>query len=289
MTARPIVVSGGSQPLRELMATGHVHHLPVVEGDHVTGVWLATEEGPLVMLGPERVYETTPEADAAEAIAALVDDAEVVVVWDSGVPAGVLTRTDVLALVRTALGRGMGRRHPQPVVVRITGPAGAGKTTLLARTLALLPALDVGVVQANASAGAEGIEWAGARAIDAPDAHWRSGLARAIERLSDTQLILVEDRDGPLEQSRDIGEHLQVVVVPAAALAELAPELLDETAAVVACRADEVDAASLDFAVTEFRERCPGLPVFALAPCHDDRGLAEWARWLEGEVHRRRA
>ena len=288
MTARPIVVSEGSHELRQLMAMGHVHHLPVVEGDRVKGVWLATPDGPLVMLGPENVYETTLEADAAEAIAALVDDAEVVVVWDSGVPAGVLTRTDVLGLVRGALGRGMGRRHPQPVVVRIAGPAGAGKTTLLVRTLALLPALDVGVVQANAPAGAAGVKLAGARAIDAPDAHGRAGLARAVERLSGAQLILVEDRDGSLEQSRGIGEHLQVAVVPASDLHGLTSDVLEDTAAVVACRADQVDAASLDFAVADLRRRCPRLRIFALAPGHDDRGLTEWARWLEGEVHRRR-
>lgn len=289
MTARPIVVSEGRRGLHGLMETGHVHHLPVVEGDRVVGVWLATAEGPLVLLGPEHIYETTPEANAAEAMTALVGEAEVVVVWDSGVPAGVLTRSDVLALVRAALGQGMGRRNPRPVVARIAGPAGAGKTTLLVRTLPLLAALDVGVVQANAPVGDAWVELAGARAIDAPDAHWRAGLARAVERLSHTQLILVEDRDGPVEQSRGIGEHLHVVVVPAADVRELTADLPEETTAVVACRADQVNPAVLDAALTELRLRCPSLRVFALAPGHDDRGLDDWARWLEGEVHRRRA
>ena len=128
---------------------------------------------------PERVHETHPDVDATDAIEALLGDAEVVFVWDSGVPAGILTRSDVLAIVRAALGRGIGRRHPRPCVLRLAGPAGAGKTTLIIRTLPLLGRIDTAVVQANAAEAGDAGALAGARAVDDPHAHWRAGLTRA--------------------------------------------------------------------------------------------------------------
>jgi len=290
MSARPIVVRDGEPPedLRRLMEAGRVHHLPVVEGGRLVGLWTATEEGPLVMLGPEAVHETGPDVDAAEAMQALLSDSEVVLVWDAGVPAGVLTRADALALVRAALDRGMGRRHPRPVVVRLAGPAGAGKTTLLIRTLPLLGRLDVAVVQANAQERGEPAELGGARAVDDPGAHWRSGLQRAVERLSDAQLILVEDRDGPLEPSRGIGEDVQVAVVAAAECGEVLPVALEEAQALVVTRCDEMQAPQLEALAEGLRERLHGVEVFGVAAGHDDRGLEDWARWVEGQVLSRR-
>jgi Ni2+-binding GTPase involved in maturation of urease and hydrogenase len=290
MSARPIVVRDGEPPedLRRLMRAGRVRHLPVVEGDRLLGVWTATEEGPLVMLGPEAVHETGPDVEASEAMEALLSDSEVVLVWDAGAPAGVLTRADALGVVRSALAHGIGRRHPRPVVVRLAGPAGAGKTTLLIRTLPLLGRLDVAVVQANAPEPGEPAELGGARAVDDPGAHWRSGLQRAVERLADAQLILVEDRDGPLEASRGIGEDVQVAVVAAAESGEVLPVVLEEAQALVLTRCDEMQAAQVDDLAAGLRERLPGVAVLAVAAGHDDRGLADWARWLEGQVLSRR-
>ena len=57
MSRRPIVVDERTADLRRLMEVGHVRHLPVVEAGRLTGVWIATDEGPLVMLGPERVHQ----------------------------------------------------------------------------------------------------------------------------------------------------------------------------------------------------------------------------------------
>jgi CBS domain-containing protein len=290
MSSRPIVVSADerSADLRHLMEAGRVHHLPVVEGGRLLGMWVATEEGPLVMFGPERIHQTRPTADAGEAMQALLDDAEAVVVWDSGVPAGVLTRSDAISVVRAALSRGIGRRHPRPVVMRIAGAAGCGKTTLLVRTLALLGRLDVAVVQANAVAAGDESALVGARVVDDPAAHWRQGLHRAVERLSDAQLILVEDRDAPPEPSRGIGEDVQIVVVPAAELADLDPADLDEVQAVVASRADETPEQDVEDGLIRLREARPGLHTFAVAAGHDDRGLDAWARWVEAQVLHRR-
>jgi CBS domain-containing protein len=290
MSSRPIVVRDDEPPedLKRLMQAGRVHHLPVVEGDQLIGVWTATEEGPLVLLGPEKVHQTRPDVDAEEAMEALLSDSEVVLVWDAGVPAGVLTRADALALVRSALARGVGRRHPRPVVVRLAGPAGAGKTTLVIRTLPLLGRLEAAVVQANALEPGEPSELGGARALDEPGAHWRGGLRRAVERLSDAQLILVEDRDGPVELSRGIGEDVQVAVVPAADCGEVLPLAVEDAQAVVVTRCDEMPVLDAEAAVEALRERLAGVEVFAVAAGHDDRGLEPWARWVEGQVLSRR-
>jgi len=290
MSARPIMVSGHEPPpnLERLMEAGRVHHLPVVEGGRLVGVWTATEDGPLVLVGPERVHETHPDVDASKAVEALLSDAEVVFVWDSGVPAGILTRADILAIVRSALGRGIGRRHPRPCVLRLAGPAGAGKTTLLIRTLPLLGRVDTAVVQANVNKAGEAGELAGTRAVDDPHAHWRSGLRRATERLSDAQLILVEDRDGPIDLTRGIGEDAQVAVIPLARVDELSDEALDDAQALVVTRLDEVTedrAVRLD----AVRARFPDVQVFAVAAGHDDRGLDAWARWVEAQVLSRRS
>lgn len=293
MSSRPIVVREHEKPgeLRRLMEAGHVRHLPVVEGGRLIGVWTATDEGPLVLLGPDRVHQTHPDVDAADAMKALLSDAEVVLVWDSGVPAGVVTRADALAVVRAALARGIGRRHPRPIVLRLAGPAGSGKTTLLIRTLALLGRVDAAVVQANAPEAADATEagrLAGAPAIDEPAAHWRSGLTRAIERLSDAQLILVEDRDAPVDLSRGIGEDLQVAVIPARDVMDVEPRRLADAQALVVTRVDEAGDMDLEATLDELRARLPGVTIFAVAAGHDDRGLDAWARWLEAQVLSRR-
>jgi hypothetical protein len=53
---------------------------------------------------------------------------------------------------------------------------------------------------------------------------------------------------------------------------------------VAICRADEGDPAEIDAAVQAMRQRRPYVPVFVLAPGHDDRGLDEWAEWLHGQL-----
>lgn len=289
MSSRPVLVRSNERAseLGSLMAAGGVHHLPVVEDGRVLGVWVATDEGPLLMLGPERIATMPPDGEAEDALAALLAGAETVVVCDAGVVQGVLTRSDVLAIVRTAVGRGVGRRHPRPVVVRLAGPAGGGKTTLLVRTLAMLGRLDVAVVQANAAEARE-TEIMGVRAIEEPAARQRAGLGRAVERLSDAQLILVEDCDAPVDLAHGIGEDLQVAVVDVARLSGLTPARLAGAQAVVATRADEAGGAETEEAIGALRERCPGIEVFVVAAARDDRGLVDWTRWLERQVLRRR-
>lgn len=286
MSTRPIVVSSRDrrEAVRRLMDEAGVHHIPVIDDGRVAGVWLATREGPLILLGPEHVDQTVPEADAEEAMTSLIEDSETVLVWDAGVPAGIVTPSDLRALVREALRGHTGRRYAPPVVALICGPAGSGKTTLLTRTLSLLPQLEIGVIQGNAKTDGPPTQIMGVRAIDAPQAHWRSGLRRAASRLAGAHLILAEDLDGPVDPEMDAGADLRIVVLDGRDMAAYDDRRLEGASAVAVCRADQGDPVAVQTAVHAMRERRPYVPVFVLAPGHDDRGLHEWAAWLEGQV-----
>ena len=219
-------------------------------------------------------------------------DAEVVIVREAGLPVGVITRSDVLGILRAAIGRRIGRRHPRPTVVRIAGRAGAGKTTLIMRSLARLGRFDSVVVQANGSepepeAGSPSVE-AGFRELVEPSAHWRAGLDRVVRRLSDAELIMLEDRDGTPDLARGIGEDVQVAVVPASEAATLTTDRLADAQAVVLTHLDAVSPDDLAAAAASFAERCPGVTVFSVGPPGDDSGLDEWVRWVATQVMRRR-
>jgi hypothetical protein len=156
------------------------------------------------------------------------------------------------------------------------------------RTLGLLDRLDAAVIQANSATRSEEVgELGGARAVDDPGAHWRAGLARAVARLSDAELILLEDRDAPPDLAHGIGEDLQVAVVPAGDLPQLSPERLSDAQALVVTRADEIGPREQD-AIAALHERCPGVTIFRVSLSAADTGLGDWARWIEGEVRRRR-
>jgi len=266
-----------------------VHHLPLVYERRLVGLWVATDEGPLVLLAPDAVFETTPDADALAAISTLLCGREAVVVWQDGSdqPVGVLTRADALRLLRMAIDHDYGRRRVRPVVVRLVGPAGVGKSTLIVRTLERLRRVSAIVVQANPGhRGAPSAPALGAtRVIDAPEVHWAKGFGQVIPGLADAQLVLVEDRDGPPALGFGLGEDLQVVVVSPLHLAEITPQTLENAGAVVITNCDRA-AAGFDpaQAVRELRAEHPELPVFALGATAQDAGLREWCRWLEGRV-----
>jgi CBS domain-containing protein len=271
--------------VRRLMEDADVHHVPVVDGDRVVAVWASGEDGSLFLLGADRVVELAPEAEAWEAMAALVRDAEVVLVRDEGLPTGILTRADALAVLRTALGRGVGRRHRRPTVIRVAGARGSGKTTLIMRTLAALPELDAVVLQANEPTGPA--EAGGAREVVDDAAHWRAGLGRAVARLQDAQLILVEDRDEDPDLSRGIGEDVQVAVIGAHEAAGVPAGRLGDAQAIVVTATEGAEAEARDTAAA-CRGRFPGARVFAVGPGAGDDDLGEWARWVTQQVLRRR-
>jgi len=289
MTPRPLLAGPGERPreIQRLMEAARVHHIPLVDEGRVVGLWVATREGPLVLLGSERVHETTTDVDADVTMDALLGDHEAALVRDeSGEPVGTVTRTDALNVLRAAFTQGLGRRSVRPVVLRLIGPAGAGKTTLLVRTVERMRRFSVGVIQGNAPAAGDPGErtLAGAPVVDAPNAHFRKGFHEALRRMGGVQLVAVEDRDGPpVLSDRGLGETVRVLVVPPLDALELPPDSLAEADAVVVTRLDE---AAPEFAMERLQEglrrRHPGLQVFGVAAGCDDRGLAAWQHWLEG-------
>jgi Ni2+-binding GTPase involved in maturation of urease and hydrogenase len=289
MTAHPVLATprdADRERVRKLMEDADVHHVPVVDGDELVGVWAQGEDGSVFLLGGDRVIELPADADADEAMRALMREAEVVLVRDEGVATGILTRADALAILRTALGRGVGRRHRRPAVIRVAGARGTGKTTLIMRTLAQLSGVDAVVLQANEPTGPA---TAGdAREVVDDAAHWRAGLSRAVARLQDAQLILVEDRDEDPDLSRGIGEDAQAAVIDARDVGRVPTQRLRDAQAIVLTHADEAPADEAAAAVAACRERFPGTPVFVVGPGAGDDGLAAWAEWVRRTVMRRR-
>ena len=291
MTTRPLVAGAedGRDEVARLMDAARVHHLPVVYEGKLVGVWVATDEGPLLLLAPSAAYETTPDADALEAIATLLTGREAIVVWqpEAEQPVGLLTRTDALRLLRMAIDHDFGRRRFRPVVVRLVGPPGAGKSTLIVRTLEHLRRCETVVVQANPHhRGAPGAPAVGdTHVIDAPEVHWAKGFGDVIPGLADAQLVLVEDRDGPPALGFGIGEDVQVLVVPPLRLGDVTAETVEHAGAVVITNCDR---AAADFepgrAAERLRTANPELPVFAVGAAPGDAGLREWCQWLEARV-----
>jgi CBS domain-containing protein len=288
MTAHPVLVSATETDrtsLLRLMEDAQVHHLPIVENGLLVGVWVATDEGQLLMLSRDRIAEITSDADADAAMRALAGDAEAVLVRDAELPVGVITRSDMLDIVRTAIGRGIGKRHPRPTVIRLAGRAGAGKTTLIMRSLAHLGRFRSAVVQANASTTASA-EDLGVWEVHDLTAHWRDGLERAVSRLAAAELILLEDRDETPDLRHGIGEDLPVAVIAIADARTFTADQLADAQAVVLTHADTASRHETQDAIAYLEELCPGLATFVVAPTSDDRGLDEWVRWITRRVLR---
>jgi Ni2+-binding GTPase involved in maturation of urease and hydrogenase len=288
MTRHPLAVGPDEEEadLQRLAALGRLHHLPLIDGGRLVGMWVASAEGPLVMIGPEQVHQTTTESDAEEAFEALLSGKEAVLAWEAGEPRGVVTRADAMAVIRSALARGIGRRHGRPVVVRLVGPDDAGKGALLLRTLPLLRHVRAGVVRAAKHDRDEQVlgRLHGVPLIEAPEAHWRAGLHRALENLSDVQMVLIEDADGPAGAAPGVGEDHQVLVVSAGGLGALDRSRLSDVAAIVITRLDAAPEVDFERTRDDLRASDPDLPVLGVAVERDDRGLDDWRDWLLAQV-----
>lgn len=287
MSGHPVTIPAGEHDpavVARLMDDAGTRHLPIVDGGRIAGAWVAGAGAGPARVGAERVAEVAPDADAEEPVRMLLEGAEVVVVRDDAGPLGVITRTDVMSMVRAAMAQGAGRRHPRPTVVRVAGVAGAGKSTLIRRTAAALTGYETVVVQANPSGSAA----AGAvREVRDTSAHWRAGLARVVRELADAELVLLEDRDEDVDLARGIGEDVQVAVTHLAAAGSLTPERLGDAQAVVLTHADATGADGVRDAVDALAVRCPGLAVMAIGSS-DDEAFAAWVRWVGRQVLRRR-
>ena len=290
MSIEPLTVGKDVPPetARRLMEEGSVHHLPIVDAGHLVGMWVATDSGPVVLLGPESVREASPDVAGLDAVKTMLGDEAVVAMVD-GQPVGILTRTDTLDLARTGLAATR-KGALLPLVLRFVGPARSGKTTLLLRTVARLKRCHVGVIQANAEPSAPQLPTrvSGATFTSAPDAHWRKGFCDAIEHMGGVDVILVEDRDQPPEAGIGLGEDAQIIVVPAADAGTILVPSLVEAQAVVLTKPDE--ATGFDDAAERARLRRanPNLAVFVVALGDGDHGMDTWQQWLEARLRQHR-
>ncbi len=290
MSIEPLTVGKDVLPetARRLMDEGSVHHLPVVDEGHLVGMWVATDSGPVVLLGPESIREASPDVAGLDAVKTMLGDEAVVAMVD-GQPVGILTRTDTLDLARTGLAATRKGAVP-PLVLRFVGPARSGKTTLLLRTVARLKRCHVGVIETNAEPPAQQLpaRVSGATFTSAPGAHWRKGFCDAIEHMGGVDVILVEDRDQPPEAGIGLGEDAQIIVVPAADAGTIQLPSLVEAQAVVLTKPDE--AIGFDDAAERARLRRanPNLAVFVVALGDGDHGMDTWQQWLEARLRQHR-
>ena len=257
-----------------------------MDGDRLVGLWVAT--GPdLDLHPPDTVLEMQADETAQRALEALLDDRLAVLVRDGERPVGVLTRTNVIDFVHTALIHDVGKHTAHPILMRVVGPADAGKTTLLARTLPLLRHFPTAMVTADppgvpeAATGAE----AGPEVLHVPEAHWARSVHGWITQVAEARLVLLED-EAPLPYlGGGLMDDALVLVVCAGREGEVADQAVKKAAAVVLTKAD---AAPAGFdpagACSKLQARVPGLAVFCTAAGSDERGLVEWADWIERRV-----
>jgi CBS domain len=272
-----------SKDVVRTMDDAGVHHLPVLDEGRLVGLWSRTGSGSVVLLGREAISEVTPDADAVTAVEALLGGKDVVVsVGDAG-PAGVITGSDLVAMARAGVTTAPGQPLREPLVVRLTGSAGSGKTTLMLNTLPLMADDRVGIVQANPrdeESPAPILD--NVPIVESEHAHWRKGFQECIKGLGGVQVVMCEDRDGPLESARGLGEDLLVAVVTPDEVATVAVRELEEIQGLVITH---LDTASAGFDLAAVRERLTAvngaLEVFAVSASPDDPGLRAWCDWLD--------
>jgi Ni2+-binding GTPase involved in maturation of urease and hydrogenase len=288
MSRHPLTVTSDTdgEELRHLLEISRVHHVPLMDGDRLVGLWVAT--GPdLDLHPPDAVLEMQADETAQRAMEALLDDRLAVLVRDGERPVGVLTRTNVIDFVHTALIHDVGKRTAHPILMRVVGPADAGKTTLLARTLPLLRHCPTAMVTADPPSVAEAATGAepGAEVLHVPEAHWARSVHSWITQVAEARLVLLED-EAPLPYlGGGLMDDALILVVCAGREGEIADQAIKRAAAVVLTKADgappEFDPAA---ACAALQARVPSLAVFCTAAGADERGLAEWADWIERRV-----
>ena len=286
MTRRPLTAAPGDSAERvgRLLSEARIHHMPLLDGDRLAGLWIADGDGTVALLGPERVTLLNRDADAQEAVTALLRGQLAVLAVADGQPAGIVTREDVRDLALSALAHGLSHRGRDPIVVRFVGPAASGKTTLLLRTIAALEECDVGLVKRPEGPGAAGLRVAGGTpVVEEAGADRMSGLRRAIAALGPVRTVFVEGRPGGDVPVWSLGESVLVVVVRADQVDELSDDLVNECGALVIAPHGASPGAS-DEAASRVAGTRPDLPVFVVDAEGDPASLGPWVEWLRRRI-----
>lgn len=286
MTRRPLTAAPGTAAaeVRDLLDDARIHHMPILDGDRLLGLWVGGDDGTLALLGPERVAVLDEDRDATEAVTAILRGQSAVLALEEGTPAGLVTGEDVRRLALSALAHGLSHRGHEPVVVRFVGPAGSGKTTLLLRTIALLHECAIGVVKpADDADPVTSLHVAGETpVVETTGADRMSGLQRAIAALGPVRTVFLEDRPGTDHPAVGLGESLLIAVARPHDLAELSSKLIDECGGLLLSSHGSED--DVDAAMGEITALRPDLPVFVVDAEGDPESLVPWARWLRARI-----
>ena len=292
MARRPLTADRATPrvELDELMETAGVHHLPLLDGELLVGLWVKRPVGPMEFLRPEHVHQAPADSDAVDSIAELLGGREAVIARDDGEVVGLLTRSDAMEVIRRALDRGIGKRRTRAVIVRLCGEKGGGKSTLLLETIPLLSSSKVAVVHRRGGGDSlEPEEKAGATVIVEPRAHLAGPLARSIQDIDEVDVVFVEDDGEPPTTTSHLPGDYIVLVWPAAGLEDLDAEAVQEADALVVTK---LDVAPRGLDLESEARRLAGdrtdLEVFAVAAGSDERGLDPWRRWLRRRILPRR-
>jgi Ni2+-binding GTPase involved in maturation of urease and hydrogenase len=289
MTRVPLTATPDAAPeeVEALLQAANIHHLPLVDGDQVIGLWLATDEGPTVLLSADSVGRVDVSDPAEDAVGQLLEDREMVIAWEGSSPVGVLTRTDLKRVMSAGMAEGHDRsRRPSPLIIRFLGAAGCGKTTLILRTIPRLRRWSSGVVEAcpPTDEDAPRRQLEGQPAVFDERAHDESVLPRVIHGLGPVEVVLFEDRERPERRGEEDDEGFCVLVVTAEDTGGLHADDLTDARAIVITK---LDVAPEGFDLEEERRTIaalnPGVAVFGVAAAVDGRGLDEWQAWLEHE------
>jgi CBS domain-containing protein len=274
-----------AEDVARLIEAANIHHLPLVDGQEVVGLWLATDEGPTVLISAENVGRVDASDPAERALNQLLDDREMVIAWEGSEPVGVLTRTDLKRVLSTAMEQDA---HPRtsgsPLIVRFFGVAGSGKTTLILRTIPRLREWESGVVEAcqPSDRDRDRRQLEGQPLVSDERAHQHSLLPQVIGGLGPVDVVLLEDRDRPTVPDDGLGESLRVMVIAAHDIGSASADDFADLEAVVITKLDVApDEFDLSAARRMITAAAPDAGVFGVAAAIDERGLQEWQTWLE--------
>ena len=169
------------------MQDAHVHHLPIVEHGLLMGVWVATNDGEIVMLGPRSSRRDRLRRRCGRSNAGADRRRRGRSRARRGASGGRHHALDVLGIVRTAIGRGVGKRHRRrPTVIQLarrrrgqddphTAVAGSPRTVRRRRGPGERIRIRIGRGRRHP-------------VVRDPSAHQPAGLDRVVKRLADTQL-----------------------------------------------------------------------------------------------------
>ena len=277
MTAHPVLATARDADrdrVRQLMEDADIHHVPVVNGDELVGVWPG--RGRLGVPARWRPRDRAFRRGRGRSGDVRADARRRGRSWCAtrACRAAILDPRRRLAILRTALGRGS-EAAPQPTVHPRRRRARHRKTTLI---VAPWPSCRLDAVAAagqrrhRSSVGGRG------RRVVNGSAHW--GPARPRRRAAAGRAA--DPGRGPGRGPGPVARHRRGRSrwwsSTRSTWAACPPAHLRDAQAIVLTHAEEATSDEAEAAAAACGERFPGVRVFVVGQGAGDDGLAEWAR-----------